>query len=216
MRPRSALAPLVLLVAGCPGRARTGPDLEGVAALASPLGLVCPFDAASTPFRAAWGDGHGQPVTEVREPNGWELVAGAPHLRVEWIYPSTRRPEVLVVEWLRPAGDRVVCARRTVGKSTMDLVPPQPVLVAPLATGQTWEWRGRVGEVEAASASRVLGWTDGAVTVEHRTRVGELESVQRVAWAAGRGPIAESGRMVVDEFGGATDGMEAAEITSRP
>lgn len=207
--------PLLVLAAGCPGPAPAKPDVEGVAALASPLGLVCPFDPPETAFRAAWGDGHGQPVTEVRAAERWEVVAGAPHLRVEWSYPSAKRPTVLVVEWLRPAGDRVVCARRQVGKAIMDLVPPQPILVAPLATDQAWEWSGRVGEVEATSAYRVLGWRDGAVTVEQTTRIGALESVQRVAWAAGRGPIAESGRTVVDEFGGATDGLEAAEVTSR-
>ncbi len=206
---------VVLLAAGCPGPAPAKPDVEGVAALASPLGLVCPFDPAPTSFRAAWGDGHGQPVTEVRQADGWEVVAGAAHLRVEWTYPSAKRPTVLVVEWLRPAGDRVVCARRQVGKSTMDLIPPQPILVAPLATDQTWEWSGRVGDAEATSAYRVLGWRDGAVTVEQRTRIGTLVSVQRVAWAAGRGPVAESGQTVVDEFGGATDGLEAAEVTSR-
>ncbi len=204
---------VVLLAAGCPGPAPAKPDVEGVAALASPLGLVCPFDPAPTSFRAAWGDGQGQPVTEVRAPAGWEEVGGAPHLRVEWTYPGKR--SLLVVEWLRPAGDRVLCARRRVGKSTLDLVPPQPVLVAPLSVGQTWEWTGRVGDVEATTTYRVLGWGDGAVTVEQRTRAGALESLQRVAWGAGRGPIAESGRMVVDEFGGATDGLEAAEITTR-
>lgn len=211
---RLALA-LLVLCAGCPGPTPARPDAEGVAALASPLGLVCPFDPPGTAFRAAWGDGDGQPVTEVRSADGWEVVAGAPHLRVEWSYPSAKRPTVLVVEWLRPAGDRVLCARRQVGKTTMDLVPPQPVLVAPLATDQAWGWSGRVGDVDATSAYRVLGWRDGAVTVEQTTRIGELQSVQRVAWAAGRGPIAESGRMVVDEFGGETDGLEAAAVTTR-
>lgn len=217
-----ALVGLVALLAGCPrGPDRAAADEAGVAALASDLAAAALFASGGEPLRYAvsWGDGGGLPIDMVRLPGRWESIDGAPALRVAFAndVPGRRATEV-VVEWLRPAGDRVLCPRRRIGETTLRLEPPVPVLVSPLEPGRSWEWAGRAGDRAATATFRVLGWREGGeqgrlLAVEQVTRTGELESVRRVLYAPGRGPVAEEGSAVVDEYGQTVDGVRARPRT---
>lgn len=133
---------------------------------------------------------------------GWQPLGGVPHARVEYVFTRLRgRTDLYAVEWLRPEGDRLLCARRQIGQRTFQLDPPQPVLVRPLAPGASWAWSGRSGDLPASATFRVLeaGERDGreVVRVEQVTRVAGAESWRVVTYAAGAGLVGEEARLPI-------------------
>lgn len=205
--------PLLLLLllaapwlAGCPRRATDGrqaePDLAAIQALDSSVALYAGLERAGRePYVVGWGGL--MPVKLLREQR-WEELDGVPHLRVAFMN-AWRPTEDDTVEWLRPAGDRLVCPARRLGKELHRLDPPQPLLVGPVEVGRTWRWEGTAGGVPATAEFRVRSIAEQTGPQGERWRVAEVEQVTTtsgvtgrrvVAWAAGHGHAAEETLML--------------------
>lgn len=157
-----AIACAAPLLAGCPASEapRVAPDLAALAALDTSLAAWLPLGpgAQDQRVRCAWNDGQAVPLVLTRGIDGWEVLPdGRAWARVVTALDHPKRRDVYLVEWVRPAVDRVLCARRQVGQLVIDLDPPQPVLVAPVASGATWTWTGTAGGRPASTTCRVAG-----------------------------------------------------------
>ena len=207
---RGLLLLLLVLCAGCPtgGPRSAAPDEAGLAALDSSLASFAALERTGEERRLlTWNE---DPFFRVvRRHEGWERLDGAPHARIVTAHvdlPSS------AVEWLRPAGDRVLCAARAVSKGVVRrLVPAQPILVAPLEEGRTWSWSGLVDDTPAEADFRVLkvdertgpaGERWRAVEVEQTTRTCGLTSTRIQTWIAGRGLVDERGTMPTSDAPG--------------
>jgi hypothetical protein len=213
-----ALVSLALCV-GCPGGSRsTAPDAAGLAALDSSLASFAALDRVGEERRVlVWEEA--LTLRVVRRHEGWELFDGAPHARI--VTAHTTIPS-FAVEWLRPAGDRVLCAARATREEVRRLVPAQPILVAPLEVGRTWSWSGLVGDAPASAEFRILrvGDEDGpdgerwrVVAVEQTSTTGGLTTTRVQTWVAGRGLVDERGAMTTSDAPG---GRSYETRTPRP
>lgn len=194
-----------LASAGCPD----APSAEGAAAAAAVAALDSTVRAfagleldSPQPFHLTTTARGDLPLWVVRAPRGWEAPDGAPQLRVGVYVPYRERDGDVLVEWLRPAGDRLLCPRRSVGPRRHRLDPPQPLLVAPLAAGQRWTWEGTIDGAPAVAEFHVrhageVELPDGdrrrVVEVAQVTRAEGLESRRVQTWAEGRGLVREEG-----------------------
>ncbi len=194
-----------LAVAGCPaGSPDDGaPDAAALAALDSTVRAFAGLELDSPQtFHLTTTARGGVPLWVVRAPRGWEALAGAPHLRVGVHVRSRERDGDVIVEWLRPAGDRVLCPSRSVGLGRHRLDPPQPLLVAPLTAGQRWTWEGTIDGAPATAEFEVRHAGEVELHDGDRRRVVEVAQVTRAAglvssrvqtWAEGRGLVHEEG-----------------------
>lgn len=210
---------LLALCAGCPGEAPppAAPDAAGLAALDSSLASFVALDLAVEERRMlVWRDD--QRFRVARRHEGWEALDGAPHARVVTAHVDL---PTSVVEWLRPAGDRVLCAARSTTRQVRRLVPAQPILVAPLEEGRTWSWSGLANGAPAEADFRILKVSerdgpDGerwrVLEVEQTTRAGGLSATRVQTWIAGRGLVDERGVMPT---GDAPDGKPYDTKTPR-
>jgi hypothetical protein len=225
----ASLVALLLACTGCPARrpASVPPDAAALAALDTSLAAWLPLEPGpTTRIQAAWNDGQAVPLQFQRAVERWELLGGAPWARSSVVLDHPTRRDVFLVEWLRPAGDRILCARRQVGSTVLDLDPPQPVLVAPITSGTTWAWAGRVGGVEARAtfevtavdaapaegASGAAGLTGPIARVVQTTTVDGLSCTSARVYALGVGVIDEQGTFPVGEAGMAEDRMRAFRV----
>lgn len=105
------------------------------------------------------------------------------------------------VEWMRRAGDDVLCAQRQEGPLRAALVPPQVVLRFPLENGKSWDWEGTAGGLACRAVSRVAGAervvtvggsVEWAWRVDCETTAATGDSSSRSVWfAPGLGPVQE-------------------------
>jgi hypothetical protein len=208
---RAAPLLLLLLCAGCPGEGprATEPDAAGLAALDSSLACYAALERQGEEQRLlTWGEDLVFRVS--RRVDGWERLDGAAHARVVTSHVDLRS---FMVEWLRPAGDRVLCAARLFAAEDglHRLVPPQPVLVAPLEAGRAWSWSGLADGAPAEADFRItfVGERDGlpgerlrVVEVEQTTRASGVTSTRVQTWVAERGLVDERGTMPTNDAPG--------------
>ena len=173
----------------------------------------------SSRIRVAWSYGGGIAVEMVRRVEGQdELDDGQLYARIDSRLASRQQRRPWSVEWLRAEGDQVLCAARQIGRDVFEIVPPQPILVAPLEAGRAWTWEGRVGDLECRAAFRVLGLTGDEVLgevleVEQVTDAGgDLQSTRIMRFAPGLGLIGEVGEFPVGQLNLPVDGVKAVYV----
>lgn len=202
---RACLAALALaLLAGCPGGGASSPDAEALAGLDPAIRRVAGLEAKDwTELQSTWFAGV-PPLTLARGVSGWEVVDGQRCARVGLVVRTKEHEGEAVTEWLRPAGDRLLCPARALRGRVMRLEPPQPLLVAPLAPGQTWTWQGTVDGAPASldvlvrhAGERDLddGTRRFAVELLQTIRAGGFEVTRTQVWAEGRGVALEEGAL---------------------
>ncbi|MCO5166870.1 MAG: hypothetical protein M9894_10950 [Planctomycetes bacterium] len=199
---KRALAPLALLaalpLAGCPDRpARRGADAAALEALDPTVRRVAGLERTEPTPVATWDAAMTSALTAARTVRGWEVVDGAAAVRVD-LAAQRKGVKTTSTEWLRPAGDRLECVARAIGRDRARLDPPQPVLAAPLEPGRTWRWEGTCGGAPAAAEFRVraAGVDEGGrltVEVEQTTRAAGLDARRVVTWVEGLGVVKEEG-----------------------
>lgn len=206
---RSPLALLVVaaaaLLTGCPAgpKEEGAPDAEALAALDPAIRRVAGLEVeAPANFFLLTATRGAMTLAVVRVPRGWELLDGAPHRRSGVVVPYREHEGDVLGEWVRPAGDRLLCSARVVGPNRHRLDPPQPLLVAPLTEGQRWTWEGTVDGAAASAEFHVRRAGEAELHDGDRRHVVEVEQVIRAAgiectrvqtWADGRGLVREEG-----------------------
>lgn len=211
------LATATALVVGCPGEPPRGGD--ALAALDPSVRRVAGLELeGQTLVQSTWFKGATLPLALVRGLRGWETIEGAPCARFGLAVLTKEDEGDVSTEWLRPAGDRVLCPARALGSAARQvLAPPQPVLVAPLEPGQTWRWEGTVDGVPASVDFRVksvgerdlAGERRFAVELEHVIRAAGFEATRVQTWAEGRGLVFEEGVLPSPDVGDAPDAFRA-------
>lgn len=204
---------------GCPGGGARGPDAEALAALDPAVRRVAGLEVEGpVQVQSTWFKGMSVPLTLARGIRGWEVVDGHPCARLGIAVLTKEREGDVSTEWLRPAGDRLLCPARALGVERQVLDPPQPVLVAPLTPGQTWRWEGTVDGAAASVEFRVRsagerdlegGDRRFAVEVEQVLRAGGYEATRVQTWAEGRGLVLEEGKLPSADNGDASDVFRA-------
>lgn len=222
----SLTAALPLLVAGCPAPAGQPHEVAGALARLDPAVRRVAGLEPEGPLlvRSEWYLGASMPLALVRQLHGWEVEDGAPCARFGVVVATKEREGDVTTEWLRPAGDRLLCATRALRGQRVTLAPPQPLLVAPLEAGQTWRWEGTVDgapasvdfEVLRAGEEEVEGERVHAVVVSHTIRAAGLEVSRAQTWAAGRGLVREEGALPGPEAGEALEPFKVLRWVDGP
>jgi hypothetical protein len=153
-------------------------------------------------FDASWHGGTGATVLQTRILREPTLIGGVPHLHIAWLLPG-RRKIVSQEAWFRPSedGQAWLCARRRVGGDTLDLVPPMPILKAPLETGATWTWEGRIGALSGKASFEVVLADDEALVVRQVTTHDGAESTRTRTYEPGPGLVREEGSFPYEPHG---------------
>lgn len=190
-------AVLALALAGCPGRpARTAADPAALEGLEPSVRRVAGLEQTEPTPVAIWDAGMTAASPALRAVRGWEVVGGAAGVRVD-LAAQRKGVKTTSSEWLRPAGDRLECLARAIGRDVVRLDPPQPLLVGPLEAGRAWRWEGTAGDAPAVAEFRVrragVEKDRFTVEVEQTTRAAGLEARRVVTWAEGLGVVREEG-----------------------
>jgi len=156
----SAVCAALALALGAGALVITLPEAAVAVPLDPSLASWYPLDVGQqAAVEANWGEGR-FPLLLSRAFPRWESLGGESHLLLEWSFHKRGGLAPYGYEWLRPgvASDgtpELRCAQRQMGVTPFRLSPPQPILRAPLRSGQRWTWWGRVGDQRALSRFHV-------------------------------------------------------------